>query len=177
MAPGIPNEKSRTVRPVHGPATIHLPLQVYALSFREVSVLSLRDTMDFPASLPDIPGFPLVMAKSSTLSYISFINKRLETVSRNVRLMTHRNETIQINDLCLGVGFRSDDCHTPHTPHERGLLYPHPRPYWPQRDIWRLLAYGFPRTKVVGVPSSMVLLYSSRNFQWHTTYVSLQTTP
>jgi len=24
MAPGIPKEKSRTVRPVHGPATIHL---------------------------------------------------------------------------------------------------------------------------------------------------------
>jgi hypothetical protein len=39
MAPGIPNEKSRTVRPVHGPATIHLPLQVYALPFREASVL------------------------------------------------------------------------------------------------------------------------------------------
>src|SRR5882724_5270914 len=25
-APGIPKEKSRTVRPVHGPATIHLPV-------------------------------------------------------------------------------------------------------------------------------------------------------
>src|SRR4030095_7644534 len=44
-----------------------------------------------------------------TLSCISFINKHLETVSSNVRCMTHRNETIQINDLCLSVGFRSDD--------------------------------------------------------------------
>src|SRR5690348_8976210 len=35
MAPGIPNEKSRTVRPVHGPATIHLPSQGYALPLRE----------------------------------------------------------------------------------------------------------------------------------------------
>src|SRR4029453_11582797 len=58
MAPGIPNEKSRTVRPVHGPATIHLPLQVYALPFREASVISLRYTTVFPASLPDILGFP-----------------------------------------------------------------------------------------------------------------------
>src|SRR5215831_3844931 len=47
MAPGIPNEKSRTVRPVHGPATIHLSLQGYALSLRDASVLSLRDTTDF----------------------------------------------------------------------------------------------------------------------------------
>jgi hypothetical protein len=177
MAPGIPNEKSRTVRPVHGPATIHLPLQVYALPFREASVLSLRYTTVFPARLPDIRGFPIAMAKLSTLSSISFINKHLETVSRNVRFMTHRNETIHINDLCLRVGFRSDDCHTPHTPHYRGLLSPHPRPYWPQRDMWRFLAYGFPRKKVVGVSSSMVFLYYSRNFQWHTTYVSLQTTP
>src|SRR4029453_14959026 len=55
MAPGIPNEKSRTVRPVHGPAMIHLPLQVYALPFRKASVLSLQYTTVFPASLPDIP--------------------------------------------------------------------------------------------------------------------------
>ena len=87
MAPGIPNEKSRTVRPVHGPATIHLPLQGYALPLREASVLSLRDTTVFPASLPDILGFPIAMAKLYTPSYISFINKHLETVSRNVRLM------------------------------------------------------------------------------------------
>ena len=47
-APGIPKEKSSTVRPVQGPATIHLPLQVYALPFREASVLSLRYTPVFP---------------------------------------------------------------------------------------------------------------------------------
>src|SRR6266705_3104711 len=87
MAPGIPNEKSRTVRPVHGPATIHLPLQVYALPFREASVLSLQYITVFPASLPDILGFPIAMAKLYTPSYISFINKHLETVSRNVRIL------------------------------------------------------------------------------------------
>src|SRR5712692_7756471 len=87
MAPGIPKEKSRTVMPVHGPATIHLPLQVYALPLREASVLSLRYTTVFPASLPDIRGFPIAMAQFYTLSYISFINKHLETVSRNVRLI------------------------------------------------------------------------------------------
>ena len=177
MAPGIPNEQSRTVRPVHGPATIHLPFQVYALPFREASVLSLRYTTVFPARLLDIRGFPRARAQLYTLSSSSFLNTHVETVSSNVRVMTHRNETIHINDLCLRVGFRSDDCHTPHTPHERGLLYPHPRPYWPQRAMWRFLAYGFPRKKVVGVSSSMVLLYYSRNLQWQTTYVSLQTTP
>src|SRR5207249_10282312 len=87
MAPGIPNEKSRTVRPVHGPATIHLPLQVYALPFREASVQSLRYTTVFPARLPDILGFPRARAKLYTLSYISFINKHVETVSRNVGLV------------------------------------------------------------------------------------------
>jgi hypothetical protein len=177
MAPGIPNEKSRTVRPVHGPATIHLPLQVYALPFREASVLSLRYTTVFPARLPDIHGFPIAMAKLSTLSYISFLNKHLETVSRNVRFMTHRNKTVHINDLCLSVGVRSDNGHPPPTPHERELLSPPPRPYWPQRDMWRFLASGFPRKKVVGVSSSMIFLYYSRNFQRQTTYVSLQTTP
>ena len=55
-APGIPKEKSRTVRPVHGPATIHLPFQGYALPLHEASVLSLRDTTDFPASVPNILG-------------------------------------------------------------------------------------------------------------------------
>jgi hypothetical protein len=53
-APAIPKEKSRTVRPVHGPAMIHLPLQGYALPCREASVLSLRYTTDFPVSVPDI---------------------------------------------------------------------------------------------------------------------------
>src|SRR5262247_3886792 len=77
MAPGIPNEKSRTVRPAHGPATIHLPLQVYALPFREASVLSLQYTTVFPARLPDLLGFPIAMAKLHTPSYISFINKAL----------------------------------------------------------------------------------------------------
>src|SRR5215211_6701937 len=33
-APGIPKEKSRTVRLVHGPATIHLPLQGYKQNLR-----------------------------------------------------------------------------------------------------------------------------------------------
>src|SRR5262245_15923993 len=116
MAPGIPNEKSRTVRPVHGPATIHLPLQMYALPFREVSVLSLRGTTIFPASLPDILGFPIAMAKLYTPRSISFINKHLETASRNVCCMIHQHETIHINDLHLSGGFRLDDCHTPHTP-------------------------------------------------------------
>src|SRR5215467_14162593 len=62
MAPGIPSEKSRTVRPVHGPATLHLPLQGYALSLRDVSVLSLWDTTDFqhvcrPSLAQDAPGW------------------------------------------------------------------------------------------------------------------------
>src|SRR4029453_4484438 len=68
MAPGIPNEKSRTVRPVYGPATIHLPLQVHALPFREASVLSLQYTTVFPASLPDILGFPRAMRKFGSVS-------------------------------------------------------------------------------------------------------------
>ena len=55
-APGIPKEKSRTVRPVHGPATMYLPLQGYALPCREASGLSLWDTTDFPARVPDILG-------------------------------------------------------------------------------------------------------------------------
>ena len=49
MAPGIPNEKSRTVRPVHGPATVHLLLQVYGLPIREASGLSLGYTTVVPA--------------------------------------------------------------------------------------------------------------------------------
>src|SRR5713101_2995134 len=106
-APGIPKEQSRTVRPVHGPATIHLPLQGYVLPLRAASVLSLQYTPGFPARWPDIRGFPRAMAQLSTLSSISCIHKHLETVSRNVRCMTPRNETIPINDLCLSVGLRS----------------------------------------------------------------------
>src|SRR5262245_13907379 len=68
MAPGIPKEKSRTVRSVHGPAMIHLPLQVSALPFREASVLSLQYTTVFPASLPDILGLPIAMAKCGSVA-------------------------------------------------------------------------------------------------------------
>src|SRR5713101_4056627 len=86
-APGIPKEQSRTVRPVHGPATIHLPLQGYVLPLRAASVLSLQSTPGFPASVPDILGLPIAMAQLSTLSSISCIHKHLETVSRNVRIL------------------------------------------------------------------------------------------
>jgi len=55
-APGIPREKSRTVRPVHGPATIHLRLQGDALRCREASALSLRHTMGVPTRMPGTLG-------------------------------------------------------------------------------------------------------------------------
>ena len=64
---------------------------------------------------------PIALAKCSTLSYLSCINKHLETVSSNVRCLTHRHETIHINNLYRSGGCRSDDCHPPHTPHARGL--------------------------------------------------------
>jgi hypothetical protein len=107
-APGIPNEKSRTVRPVHGPATIYLPLQVYALPCRDASVLSPQYAPGFPASVPDILGLPIATAQWYTPSSIVCIKKHVEIVSSNVRFMTHWNETIDINDLCLSVGVRSD---------------------------------------------------------------------
>jgi hypothetical protein len=87
MAPGIPNEKSRTVRPIHGPATIHLPLQVYALPCREASVLSLQYASGFPASVPDILGLPIARAQFDTPSSIFCIKKHVETVSSNVRIL------------------------------------------------------------------------------------------
>src|ERR671933_2016165 len=49
-APGIPKEKSRTVSPVHGPATIHLPLQGYALPLRAAYDLKAAGIMPLPTA-------------------------------------------------------------------------------------------------------------------------------
>ena len=56
MAPGIPSEKSRTVRPVHGPATVHLPFEAYGHELGQASSLSLQCVTGSPSSLQEIPS-------------------------------------------------------------------------------------------------------------------------
>lgn len=55
MAPGMPNEKSRTVRPVHGPATVH---------------------PRFSQNLPDGPGFQIDAALWDTSNYYTALGAR-----------------------------------------------------------------------------------------------------
>src|SRR6266851_6641561 len=47
MAPGIPNEQSRTVRPVHGPATIHLPVWLkYCVASRCLAMVVVEQSTE-----------------------------------------------------------------------------------------------------------------------------------